>query len=198
MSLRIEQKLAVDATRLPEVDRFLMAVGATQLHPDREVVSLYFDTPDLRLYRDSNEGSVPRIKVRVRCYGPCRHQSEPHWLEVKTSAVEGRYKTTSPLVDLAMLASGLDYPGHGLLRPTTVVSYVRAYYAVAGVRLTVDRDITYRGGDYQAAFPVTDPHIAVEVKAPFGHSADDLLADFPFPRVRFSKYARSVAALDLA
>jgi hypothetical protein len=96
-----------------------------------------------------------------------------------------------------VLAHGVIWPEHGLLQPTTVVSYCRSYYAVAGVRLTVDRDITYRAASYDAPFPVADFQVAVEVKAPVGHSADDLMANFPFPRVRFSKYARSVEALQL-
>ena len=48
-------------------------------------------------------------------------------------------------------------------------------------RVTVDRDICYRNGSYDAVLAVTDPQVAVEIKASAGHSLDDLADEFPFP-----------------
>ena len=73
------------------------------------------------------------------------------------------------------------------------VTYQREYYWVHGVRLTIDTDI-----EYQAAgsnFAIKDGGTAVEIKADAGVSMDMLWQAFPFRRIRFSKYARSIIAI---
>ena len=41
----------------------------------------------------------------------------------------------------------------------------------------------------------SDPYVAVEIKADFNSSLDQLMTKFPFQRVRFSKYCRGFALL---
>ena len=36
--------------------------------PDRKINSIYFDTDDLDYFKDGEEGTTPRIKVRYRWY----------------------------------------------------------------------------------------------------------------------------------
>ena len=51
-----------------EVDFFLKKIKLKNLHPPRFVYSIYFDTKDLVNFTDSEEGTVPRTKWRIRVY----------------------------------------------------------------------------------------------------------------------------------
>jgi hypothetical protein len=79
------------------------------------------------------------------------------------------------------------------------VSYLREYFQVKDVRLTIDTSITYRSSEplRVGRFVVPDENIAVEVKAKNETSLDYLGNEFPFPRIRFSKYARAIEALSI-
>ncbi|CAB4330505.1 unannotated protein [freshwater metagenome] len=200
MSFRIEQKLQVVQSQMPVILDWIFSNGAVPLYPRRRINSIYFDTSSLHMYHDSNEGSLPRKKVRIRCYGECNHDSGDHFLETKISSVEGRYKTVEKCRDAnrtrRLGAIDLQY---GDIRPVLEVSYLREYFQVKDVRLTIDTNITYRSSEplRVGRFVVPDENIAVEVKAPNETSLDYLGNEFPFPRIRFSKYARAIEALSI-
>jgi len=69
---RFEIKYVVETQRLPEIEAGL----SDFLEPDPNsaggqgyfVHSIYFDSPDHRLYTDKIEGELVRIKPRIRCY----------------------------------------------------------------------------------------------------------------------------------
>jgi len=69
---RFEIKYVVETRRLPEIQAGL----ADFLEPDPNssggngyyVHSIYFDSPNYRLYTDKVEGELIRIKPRIRCY----------------------------------------------------------------------------------------------------------------------------------
>ena len=46
----------------------LLSLGMKQLYPSRFINSQYFDTEKLQMFFDSEEGIVPRKKIRVRWY----------------------------------------------------------------------------------------------------------------------------------
>jgi hypothetical protein len=202
VSFRIEQKLTVSARQLHEIYRWLASLDAQRLFPPRVVISTYFDNLRCQMFHDSEEGSLPRKKIRIRCYNDCDH-ADPgrHKLEVKVNAVEGRFKTVDDVPDLRrVLRLGITDSTYGVCHPILTVRYVREYFSTNGVRLTVDRDLTYHAGS--AGRPrgaaVDDPGIAVEIKASHSASIDDLVNLFPVPRIRFSKYSRAALALSNA
>lgn len=200
MSFRIEQKLQVVQSQMPVILDWIFSNGAVPLYPRRRINSIYFDTSSLHMYHDSNEGSLPRKKVRIRCYGECNHDSGDHFLETKISSVEGRYKTVEKCADSSRTRRlGVIDSQYGDIRPVLEVSYLREYFQVKDVRLTIDTNITYRSSEplRVGRFLVSDENIAVEVKAPNETSLDYLGNEFPFPRIRFSKYARAIEALSI-
>ena len=166
------------------------------LHPRRKILSTYFDTDNFDLYTDSEEGVIPRKKIRVRTYNSEDHSSNDNALEVKISSVEGRFKTVEKLthdkVD-SLFSYGLFDSMYGDCRPVASISYNREYFQVRDVRLTIDTDIEYCATN--SMFPLQDDSIAVEIKAGFTTSINMLTQAFPFRRVRFSKYARSITAI---
>ena len=168
------------------------------LYEPRTVSSTYFDTDDWRMFHDSEEGCVPRKKIRIRSYSRGKHTSQNSTLEIKTSSVEGRYKTTTPKFDLQkILTIGFLDSDYGICKPRVRVTYQRTYYKIHGIRLTIDQNIEYAmvSAGRTSPYRIVDPEIAVELKAEDAVSLEYLNKYFPFDRVRFSKYSRAVNAI---
>lgn len=196
MSFRVEEKLLVRSNQLGGLLKWLSDEDAVLLHPKRTIFSTYFDTPAMSIFRDSEEGSVPRKKIRVRTYNTHSHADNDNCLEVKVSSVEGRFKTVDKLekrdVD-HLLSAGYFDASYGCCEPVVSIAYQREYFQVNGARLTIDTDIEYRA--FGSDFVVRDGGTAVEIKAAFDVSMDALMEGFPYRRIRFSKYARSINAI---
>ena len=168
------------------------------LYPPRRVVSVYLDNDRLAMFHDSREGVLPRKKFRFRRYEPCCESATGWNLEFKISAVEGRFKTSVPAtVGPYDLHGGLVDDHYGICHQRVEVSYLRNYFVIDGIRVTVDRDITYRRvvAPLQPTPTTRDPDIVIEVKAPHEFSVDKLSTLFPWDRTRFSKYCRAVEAV---
>mgnify|MGYP001246220740 FL=1 len=197
MTFRTEEKLKIHPSRLPEFLEWLAENEAVIVHPPRRVISIYLDNNRLGMFHDSMEGVLPRKKLRFRRYEPRDKQTTSWHLESKISSVEGRFKTSSPsTVDPHLLQGGLPDDQYGLCRPCVEVSYLRSYFALAGVRITVDREIGYRNFSLslQSVLSTTDPDAVVELKTVHTLSTDLLNSLFPWDRTRFSKYCRAVEA----
>jgi hypothetical protein len=84
---RFECKYVIPESLAVEVRRYIRPFVVVDPHaagsPDRsyDVANLYLDSPDLALYRQSREGLLDRVKLRIRRYGPS--DSAPAHLEVK-------------------------------------------------------------------------------------------------------------------
>lgn len=198
MSFRKEEKLKVHKGQLLSLLNWISENGGEILYESRTVSSTYFDTENWRMFNDSEEGSVPRKKIRVRSYSRDAHDEFNSALEVKTSAVEGRYKTATPHFDLPKIMKlGVFDSDYGVCKPKVRVTYQRTYYKIRGIRLTIDQNIEYAraDGNRNSAFKIVDPEIAVELKADDEVSIEFLNSHFPFERVRFSKYSRAVNAV---
>jgi SPX domain protein involved in polyphosphate accumulation len=197
MSFRIEEKIFIDNSKIHLLKEWIYENGGTTLYPDRIINSIYFDNNRLQMFIDSEEGSVPRKKIRIRYYGdkPFIEQGA-FTIEVKISSVEGRYKTIKKISNIdKYLKSGILDKVYGIVKPKNIVSYCRSYFQIHGQRLTIDSNIKYT--KYNGFYTKKQPEIAVEIKANFSKDIDALLADFPFPRIRFSKYSKSIIALNM-
>lgn len=73
--------------------------------------------------------------------------------------------------------------------PKLFIEYTREYYNAKICRLTIDSNITYTKVN-ELNFIKSDPSVAVEIKANIHSNNNKLLNEFPFQRVRFSKYCR--------
>ena len=58
------------------------------------------------------------------------------------------------------------------------------------MRISIDDNIEYK--DFKSNYTYTDDKIIVELKTFFKKNVDDLYEDFPFQRIRFSKYCFGV------
>ena len=149
-----------------EQTEYLVNAIEGKLFPDQygatTIASLYYDTPDQRLIRDSLEKPAFKEKIRIRSYGVATEKS-PVYLELKRKA-EGivykrRVQSTLPKVagffedheDLQgepQISKEINYfrDLYETLIPACLIMVERtAYYEANGdLRLTIDRDPRYR------------------------------------------------------
>ena len=88
MSFRKEKKFALSYSDLQEIKKKMFNLGMEKLFPSRIINNCYFDTKNLNIFFDSEEGVLPRKKIRVRWY----EKKLEFKKEVKVSSIEGRYK----------------------------------------------------------------------------------------------------------
>ena len=144
MSFRIEDKFFFRPENILQFKEFLTKKSAKKLHKNRIIKSLYFDNLNLEMYRDSVEGSVPRKKIRIRNYP---HSDDKNfYLEVKTSSIEGRFKTRKIISKKDFenfKKNGILDNTYGTCLPNFYVSYEREYIKINDVRISIDKKISY-------------------------------------------------------
>jgi hypothetical protein len=195
MSFRKEEKLHIHKSQLYNLLDWIYENQGYKLHPSRVVSSTYFDNNQMQMFLDSEEGSVPRKKIRIRSYSTENHGLTNSSLEIKTSSVEGRFKTKDKVFNLKKIISiGLFDQDYGVCHPKVRVTYTRDYYKIHNVRLTIDQNIEYKEVTAQGEklFKRRDPEIIVEIKASDSVSIEYLLNKFHFSRIRFSKYSNAI------
>mgnify|MGYP001459397223 CR=1 FL=1 len=195
MSFRIEEKLFFKPENLNQFREFLTKNYAKKLFQKRLITSLYFDNLNLDMYRDSVEGSVPRKKIRIRHYPETEDIN--YYLEVKTSSVEGRYKTRKKISKNdfdTFTKNGILDCDYGTCLPNFLVSYEREYVQIKDVRISIDKKICYRNFLTNRVF--FDNKSIVELKTSIDKNLDDLAKIFPFQKIRFSKYCFAVETLN--
>jgi len=198
VSFRKEEKLRINKNQLFNLLDWVDNNGGYKLFDSRIVSSTYFDNDELRMFKDSEEGTVPRKKIRIRSYSRRDHTQESSSLEVKISSVEGRYKTSTKLFNLKkFLHMGILDKDYGICKPRVRVTYKRSYIKIHNVRLTIDQDIEYiqASNKKESFFKNLDSEIAIEVKANNQVSIGYLSKMFPFERLKFSKYSRAMRSI---
>lgn len=200
MSFRKEEKLSLHPKKHKEFINLIQEKNGKILFPERTVSSTYFDNDYFKMYHDSNEGVVPRKKIRIRSYNLEDHSADNSKLEIKISSVENRFKIVNSNLDIKqIILSGYIDNNYGLCTPKLRVSYQRSYYIVNNLRITIDTDINYRK-TFKNFYPrnaAKDELIIVEVKTNPSVNDDYILENFPLQKIRFSKYSRAVEFLKL-
>tara|TARA_A100001011_G_scaffold321693_1_gene342740 strand:+ start:3361 stop:3981 length:621 start_codon:yes stop_codon:yes gene_type:complete len=194
MTFRIEEKLYIKTENLIDFKDFLNKKSAKKMHERRIIKSLYFDNINLDMYNDSIEGLVPRKKIRIREYPVTKDKN--FYLEVKNSAVEGRYKTRKIINKNSFdnyKKIGIFDNQYGVCLPNFYVTYERDYLIIDDVRISIDKNLVYE--NYKSSCIYKDNNSIVEIKTSIKKDLDNLIKLFPFQRIRFSKYCFAVDSL---
>ena len=195
MSFRIEDKLLINPGNLSHFYEFLNKQSAIKLFQKRIIKSLYFDNQNLQMYKDSIEGTVPRKKIRIRQYP--NFKDENYYFEMKTSSVEGRFKTREIIDEekfLFLKKYGYLDKTYGNCYPNFYVTYEREYSKIKDVRISIDKNIVYT--NFLTKKKYLDNKSIVELKTSINKNLDDLTEMFPFQKIRFSKYCFAVESLN--
>ena len=194
MSFRKEKKFRLTLSDFQILKFSLFERGMNELYPERKVQSFYYDTKDLKMFEDSDEGILPRKKIRVRKY----NEENIYNKEIKITSEEGRYKITKPLKETFKknyYESFLDSQ-YGQLIPTLFVSYFRNYYFLDDLRITFDRNISYQNLRTHLGVKMIDPECVMEIKTDISTDDDYIFNIINIPTSRFSKYCRGIIMLN--
>jgi hypothetical protein len=190
MSFRKEKKFKLSKYEFDLLKSSLLLKGMKSLYKKRKINSLYYDTQMLNMFKDSEEGLLPRKKIRIRWYDSISLANT----EVKISSVEGRFKTTaiSSFLSQSSMPKNLFDFDYGVLHPSLLVSYNREYFSLESMRLTFDSSIKYINYRQSQNIEYKDNQHVVEIKVSSYISDDYIESIIPWPTTRFSKYCRGL------
>ena len=192
MSFRKEKKYRLSLSDQKILKKKLFLKGLQKLHPKRKINSIYFDTKNLDFYLNSEEGILPRKKIRIRWYD---NNFKKLTKEIKISSIEGRFKISEPI----FYKSFLDVPKmqiidsqYGILKPKVLISYSRDYFFLKQIRLTFDNEIKYKNLQSKQQLVKNEKECVMEVKSDFKIDDDYIEKLIEYPTSRFSKYSRGI------
>ncbi len=217
ITMRHEEKFICSERQMLMLDFRLRSILQHDHHQtgnDYQIRSLYLDTFDDRLYRESLAGVKRRHKYRIRFYDM---KDEFFRLERKDTVDRLKQKFSTPFSKEEveqLLAGGFVNPADDKmlkrevyalqqtegLHPVAIVEYRRSafVYPIGNVRITLDKDIgcTYRVNDF------LDPHALLIPVMPYGRHVLEVKYDGILPgfiseilnvesmeQISFSKYA---------
>lgn len=165
----------------------------------RKINSYYFDTLFLKDFIDSEEGTVPRKKLRFRWYG--KFLSNEGNFEIKITEDLIRKKKKIKIKNFKLEINSLLREFNFKYHPIVKVSYNRDYYNSKSfnIDMNYDTNITYErvGKDYNSTSIVKDLNNIFEIKDDLQKSPDRFLKDLNHTRTRFSKYSEAIKKLGL-
>ena len=191
MSFRKEKKFKLSKSELQLIKFSLIKKGMKVLYPERIINSCYFDTKNLLMFHQSEEGILPRKKIRFRWYD----QENEAKKEIKISSIEGRFKKTNFFGGINNLDLNLynfyerDY---GTIYPYLLIKYLREYFIYKDLRLTFDSDIQYKKINSPVERKLIDNQCVMEIKTSLETSDDYIEKIISKQSNRFSKYCRGV------
>lgn len=200
MNFRIENKYKIDVLKIDELYNYFVSNFAKVLYPRRKISSIYFDNNILSSYDESIEGIVPRKKIRLRTYTDKKifDLKNVFNLEVKINSVEGRLKKISKDVDhLKLLNTGILDPIYGLMKPVIEVTYMREYYLIHNLRITLDTKINYKIFNKRKSTILNEEAI-LEIKSDNLDNLNYIDEKFNLMKTRYSKYSNAIENLQLA
>lgn len=223
---RREFKYLIDRSRLPALRAALSPFCGLDAHAGADraygLRSLYFDSPDMRLYHANEREAPVRFKARVRWYSDA--ESSPIYAEIKLrdGDVIKKTRTSLPTPDWASgLRAGAPVGPFGMrmhrhdLRPVALVDYRREAYMSRVdeyARISIDTQIRcqeqdrwsleanprrWRAIDHPLQTWMTTSPCVVELKwADYAPSwMVSLVQQLDMLRFSFSKYCYSMLAL---
>lgn len=190
MSYRKEKKYKLTLSDFNILKDVLINKGMEVLYEPRQISSLYYDTELIDMFYNSEEGVLPRKKVRIRWYKDTKKAN----LEIKTSSIEGRFKTTNSKSydSIEKFPKVLTDQLYGILTPSLLISYRREYYFFQDMRITFDTSINYLNYRLPVKSSFVDPERVMEIKVGIDVEDDFIEKYIPYPTSRFSKYSRGL------
>lgn len=177
----------------------IIKLGGVQSYPTRQVNSIYFDDIFFSDFNDSEEGTVPRKKIRFRWYGKSEIKfPSKGTLEIKETHANHREKHSrrfdNPVssIDLIKVAESIR---NKILQPVLLVSYKREYFETSeGLRLTLDYNIEFSKLDSNHAIIAKSSDLSniLELKVGIDKDYESISREFSNLRVRYSKYCEGL------
>lgn len=188
MSFRLEEKIELHISDYLKILFLIKKNGGNEIFKERKISSLYFDNKNYDMFLDSEEGVLPRKKIRIRNYPEEKKSSFYH--EKKISSVEGKFKT-SEIISLSkknkFLEQGIFDNDYGLCFQNIWVSYKRRYFKIGNNRITIDSNIFFQNPNKKLSY-LADKILIVEIKSNNPYVKEIFNNEIPYQRSRYSKY----------
>ena len=199
MKFRFEEKIKLDSKKIFFFKKWLNENKAQNIYPNREVYSIYFDNKEFQTHQDSIEGVVPRKKIRLRTYNFISENVNNFNLEIKKTLPFGRLKDSHNYKKKNnLLRNGLFLSDYGWCYPRIIVKYVRSYYQLSKIRVTLDSNIAFKkfnSKNKKNFFFNNFELVVAELKANSIEHINEINNKLQFEKTRFSKYCYGIEAL---
>jgi len=199
MKFRFEEKIKLDSKKIFFFKKWLNENKAQNIYPNREVYSIYFDNKEFQTHQDSIEGVVPRKKIRLRTYNFISENVNNFNLEIKKTLPFGRLKDSHSFKKKNnLLRNGLFLSDYGWCYPKIIVKYVRSYYQLSKIRVTLDSNIAFKkfnSKNKKNFFFNNFELVVAELKANSIEHINEINNKLQFEKTRFSKYCYGIEAL---
>lgn len=216
--MRNEKKFIINELEFPALKFLLFSNSFVEFYPQRKISSLYYDTDDLKLFFDSENGISNRQKIRIRWYNDDLSSSTIEYKIKKSELGDKKFVKISnldkkDLVRISFLNSSKNDSNN--LFPSTIdkfyipkalISYQRNYFLKDNLRITYDRLI-----NFNAVFnnnkkililnSIPSEYSVLEIKYEEGddylfYNTIQTLSDkLGLTLTRFSKYSNSIRSL---
>jgi hypothetical protein len=202
---RVDSKFVFSALKLPDIlghlyaSYYILEINQVRL---QRYETLYFDTPDHRLYLNHHNKRLTRFKVRNRRYV----DSDLCYFEVKFKNNKGRTfkerkKQTGPPEVITgrqeQLLTACTNLTPEMLLPTLWVNFSRITLVNHGMteRVTIDTGLTFSNGSSEISYPGV---VIAEVKQERSHYSvvSGILHQEHVPGTNISKYCLGMISLD--
>jgi len=195
MSFRSENKFLLSKNKVFEFKQWLKENQYSVLYPKRSINSVYFDTKNFMIYKDSIEGVTPRKKIRLRTYSKeFLNKNNKFNYEIKISSMEGRYKSNKKIKKkIDKIFNGIYDNQYGICFPVLNVVYDREYFIKNQSRITIDSNIKYYSvnGKKISKHGFNEGCFVIENKTK-DLNKNEMLEFFSFENKRFSKYCNGI------
>ena len=191
MSFRLEDKYIVNNEDRIKILSFIERSGFEQEFKNRDITSLYFDDKNLSMFYDSEEGTTPRKKIRIRFY---EDKDKVLNLEKKINSQEGKYKVSKKInIDDLNFYKKKGYydSSYGICYPVLAVNYNRYYFKKKNYRITLDININFKK-TIHTSFKYLENFSILEVKILNKFNIPSDLEQLPLNKTRYSKYSEGI------
>lgn len=193
---RSEIKHLSEKKNYKSIVKLLKGLNAITVYPTRLISSIYFDNKNYDSFIDSEEGLVPRKKVRLRTYNKinsmkdCDIKKNSFNLEIKTAKENYDEKISKLYNDpYRLLKNGIIDNDLGHCMPIVKVTYFRDYYYFKGSIVTLDYDLVYSKILFDQFSNLNSENMIVEFKNNSKYINKKLFERCGFKSIRFSKYS---------
>ena len=216
--MRYEKKFIINQTDYSQFKIFLSKINFIECFPKRKISSLYYDTNDLKLFKDSENGISRRKKIRIRWYNNDLINAKIEYKIKKSELGDKKFYNLSnfnknELSEIYFLGNEKSIPSYLLPKridnhyfPTSLISYNRNYFLKKNLRITFDSSIYYyavtkNSQRINVLHSIPSEYSVLEMK--YDQGEDHLLCQtiqqltdkLGLTLTRFSKYSNSIRLL---
>tara|TARA_Y100000389_G_C17444360_1_gene510633 strand:- start:90 stop:719 length:630 start_codon:yes stop_codon:yes gene_type:complete len=197
--IRSEIKHLAEKNDYYKILKLIKKIDSFEIYPTRAISSIYFDNSDYKSFVDSEEGLVPRKKIRIRTYNNFNSikeiQSKNLKFNFETKIAEKDYdkKISYEIKDpYNLINNGFHDKEFGNCSPIVKVRYLRDYFIFKQSIITLDYNIQYSTRFQDNFINFTSPYIVLEFKNNSKFHNKILFETLGLKSIRFSKYSMAV------